>query len=107
MARYQLRYFFDWGLDTCLWAGNDAAREKFGYPVSLGELSLSPALTSELEKLCAEFQTCLNWDDPPAPSPWSDPQKEEFLCRSRSAYEQLLQELGESFEVKNEISLFE
>lgn len=40
MARYKLRYFFDGCTGTCLWSGNSAANEAFGYPVELEQLNL-------------------------------------------------------------------
>ena len=39
MAQYQLRFFFDYGGD-CLWAANDAALRRFGYPLYLPDLGL-------------------------------------------------------------------
>ena len=41
MARYVLRFFFDGGCGDCLWSDNDAALEKYGYPVCLSDLGLS------------------------------------------------------------------
>jgi hypothetical protein len=40
IPRFKLRYFFEWGGD-CLWAANDTAMEKFGYPVFLDDLPLT------------------------------------------------------------------
>ena len=105
MAQYQIRYFFEWGLDTCLWADNDMTREKYGYPILLSDLPLSPAFVSELERLCSEFQNGLNWDDPAAPSPWSNSRRADFLRRAEAAYDQLVRELGSEFQVQNEVFL--
>lgn len=30
MAKYKMKYWFEWG-GTCLWSANDAARKEFGY----------------------------------------------------------------------------
>jgi hypothetical protein len=38
MATYHLRYFFDPGAGICLWSSNDAARQKFDYPVDARDL---------------------------------------------------------------------
>lgn len=40
-AIYRLRYFFDVWAGECLWSDNDAALERFGYPVLLEDLGLS------------------------------------------------------------------
>ena len=29
MAKYALKYMYDWGSGICLWSANDAAREKY------------------------------------------------------------------------------
>ena len=106
MAQYQIRYFFEWGLDTCLWADNDMTREKYGYPILLSDLPLSPAFVSELERLCSEFQTGLNWDDPAMlVSARRLDVAADFLRRAEAAYDQLVRELGSEFQVQNEVFL--
>ena len=50
MAHYALRFFFDCG-DECLWSSNDAARERYGYPVSLHDLCLSEETIAKAERL--------------------------------------------------------
>ena len=50
MARYALRFFFDCGHD-CLWSGNSAALEKYGYPVSLRDLYLSEETIAKAGRL--------------------------------------------------------
>ena len=37
---YLIRFSFDPGSGVCLWAKNEAAREKFGYPIEHWELPL-------------------------------------------------------------------
>lgn len=45
---YLLRFFFEYG-GPCLWAANDEARERFGYPVELSDLPIPEDLRRELE----------------------------------------------------------
>ena len=33
MAKYEMKYMFDWGSGTCVWSTNDAAIDKYDYPV--------------------------------------------------------------------------
>jgi len=36
MAIYELKYMFDWGSGTCVWANNEASKKLFAnYPVSI------------------------------------------------------------------------
>ncbi len=49
MAKYALKYMYDWGSGICLWSVNDAAREKYDYPIELDSLPLSDNLKNELE----------------------------------------------------------
>jgi hypothetical protein len=60
----RLRFFFDAGAGICLWAQDEAAKARFGYPVELDELGLSNALRSELMQLMADYDATIDWDDP-------------------------------------------
>ena len=33
MAKYEMKYMFDWGSGTCVWSTNDAAIDKYDYHV--------------------------------------------------------------------------
>ena len=46
----KLRYFLDWGGDI-LWAGDDEASDKYGYPVNMELLSISQESRKLIEKL--------------------------------------------------------
>ena len=46
----KLRYFLDWGGDI-LWAGDDEASDKYGYPVNMELLSISQESGKLIEKL--------------------------------------------------------
>ena len=51
MVHYVLRFFFDGGCGDCLWSDNDAALEKFGYPVCLSDLGLSEETIATANKI--------------------------------------------------------
>ena len=46
----KLRYFLDWGGDI-LWAGDDEASVKYGYPVNMELLSISQESRKLIERL--------------------------------------------------------
>ncbi len=98
---YVLRFFFGYG-GTCLWAANDAARERFGYAVELSDLPVSDELRAALHAACARFDTSLNWDDPAGPSPWPEEDWMEFNRASDEVLAQLRESLGALFEVRDE-----
>lgn len=98
---YVLRFFFDYG-GTCLWAGNDSARERFGYPVELSELPIPEDLRRELQRAGERFDTRLNWDDPSGPSPWSEEEDEQFTRLTDQLLDRLRVTLGPSFELRDE-----
>ncbi|MGE8210274.1 MAG: hypothetical protein ACN6RH_12250 [Stenotrophomonas rhizophila] len=60
----ELRYFFDPGSGICLWAHNDEARERFGYPVEHWTLPLSENTRRWLSYLIAWFDTSIDWSSP-------------------------------------------
>jgi hypothetical protein len=98
---YVLRFFFDYG-GTCLWAANDAARERFGYPVELSELSIPEELRHELQRAGERFDTSLDWDNPAGPSPWSKEDSEQFTELTDRLLGRLRVALGPNFEIRDE-----
>ncbi|OJU13685.1 MAG: hypothetical protein BGN88_06570 [Clostridiales bacterium 43-6] len=104
MAKYKLKFRFEWG-GYCIWANNDDARNDFGYPIHVDELPISDRLKKLLLELENEHDTSLNWEYPPDPSAWSDEQFDSFGTRSKDAYNMLVKELGDDFEVEYCVSL--
>lgn len=102
LAKYILRYWFEHG-GICLWSVNDNAKIKFGYPIDNDKLPIPKDLVDELYALEEEYHGYLDWDYPPNPSPWTSVQKHVFKNRANVAYFKLLSELGNDFEVINEI----
>lgn len=97
---YTLRFFFDYD-GTCLWADNDAARERFGYAVDLSDLPLPDALRADLEQACRRFDTRLNWDDPAGPLRWSEQESRQFNLQTDELLSRLRDALGSSFVVRD------
>lgn len=99
MAKYKMKYWFEWG-GTCLWSANDAANEKFGYPVDEGELPISGKLKNFLRYLQAYHNNMMDWDNAPDVSPWwTEEDTIMFDKKKKFAYAQLCQELGDDYEI--------
>lgn len=64
MAKYKMKYMFDFASGICVWSVNTAAREKCGYPVKADALPISNELVHILQELIARYDTALNWADP-------------------------------------------
>lgn len=99
---YKLRYFFEWGGD-CLWPLSQSVYQDFGDgPYDVLEacpLPLSLEILIRCRELGEWYDTSLNWEYPPDPSPW---EQEEFNRFNRAALELLeaiRSSLGEKFEV--------
>lgn len=60
----QLRFFFDAGSGVCLWAQDDEAKARFGYPVEAGDLDIPAELRAEIEQLITDYEDTFPWDDP-------------------------------------------
>lgn len=101
---YELRYFFDAGSGICLWAANDAAREKFGYAVNHEDLSLSDNTRQWLQHLVSWFDTSLNWDNPAdSNDPWTADERQGFMAASQRGLRLLREELApSSFVIRDE-----
>ncbi|MFB7905543.1 hypothetical protein ACFC1T_03865 [Kitasatospora sp. NPDC056076] len=94
----RLRYFFEAGVvGTALWP--DDVDSPYGYPAELDRLPIGAALAAELDGLSEWFQSSVDWDYPPGPSPWGRDEKERFNVRARAALEALRAELGPGWTV--------
>ncbi len=102
MAKYRLRYFFDPGAGICLWAANDAARERFGYPVDVQDLSLPENVWRRACYLTAWFDTSIDWNYPPDPSPWTIEERKRFNVAAQEMLALLRSHLGPEYEIVDE-----
>jgi hypothetical protein len=95
------RFFFDAGSGAVLWAAaqEDGQQE---YAVELRELPVSQDLRNELDSLIALYDTSLNWDYPPDPGPWREPQCREFNRAARHVIQRLREELGSAWQIRDE-----
>ena len=100
--KYKLHYFFDYGPGYCLWSANDAARNRFGYPVDHHLLPLSPDTTTCIDQMATWFQTSLNWGDPGSPLLWQQDECDRFNRAALALFTAIEVELGNEFEVRNE-----
>ncbi len=60
----RLRFFFDAGAGVCLWAQDDEAKARFGYPVEAEMLDIPVELRAEIEQLVVDYDDTFPWDDP-------------------------------------------
>ena len=97
---------FDWGADhTCVWSVNKESEEKFGEGIiPLEKFPLSNELKTEIQNLCTEYQTALNWDEPQTGIVWSKEQIEDFSARALIAYNQFVDSIGDDIVVENGIN---
>ena len=95
-----LRFFFEAGVDTPLWP--DDMDSPYGYPCEVERLPITPATRAELTRLSERYQSSIDWDCPPGPSPWSDDELQLFTQQARAALEALRRELGTGWVVRDE-----
>ena len=98
-ASYRLRFYFDTGSNICLWSDNDAARERFDYPVELRELPLPQTIRLRGYFLIAWFDTFMDWDNAPEPSRWWPREGAAFNLASQELLTLLREHLGPDFEL--------
>lgn len=96
---YTLRFYFEYGRH-CLWSEDGATKAEFGNPVANATLPISPQLVDELDALGHEFQTSLERLDRVGTYLWIGDPKQDFAQRAKSAYDRLVNELGEDFTVE-------
>ncbi len=88
------RFFFDYRAGSPVWTSEG--------PEPLDELPISQALRDELARLASWFDTSLNWDYPPDPTPWREPECQAFNQAAEAALSRLRAELGPSWRISNE-----
>lgn len=87
-----LRFFFEYGVaDTVLWP--DEVDSEFGYPCDLDRLPLGDDTRAMARQLAASYQSSLNEDYPPGPSPWSQHQRAAFNDAARNLLQALRTDL--------------
>src|SRR5574344_959485 len=100
VARYEMKFMFDWGSGSCVWSVNDAARELYDYPVLTEQLPISAELKSTLNDLINKHDEALDWDCPQNDLRWSEKEIEMFKVDAIAAYKQLCIELGTDYTVE-------
>lgn len=101
MAKYTIKFMFDWGSGVCLWSTNKAAKEKFeNYPILTSKLQISKELKNELDYLTALHDEALNWDNPSGDLLWDDQKVNDFLEYAKRVYHQLVIELGSDYQIE-------
>jgi hypothetical protein len=99
---YIIRYWFEWKAG-CFWSANDATRERFGYLIPPEELPLSEGTIKRANELVDWHDQALNWEYPPDPGPWRQEECERFNQAAKDLLITVRQELGEHFEVIDEL----
>ncbi len=96
---YRIRFQFSYSTGTCFWPENNAARERYGYPIEPDELPLTPRTIAALNDLNVRYDASLDWDDPGGPPLWADAQWQQFYARARQVARQVRDELGATYQI--------
>ena len=100
---YRLRYFFDAGSGTCLWAADAATEARYGYAVGLDALPLSDETRAALGRLIAAHDRSIDWSDPAGGDVRGAGDAERFAAAAREGLALLRRDLpSSSFEVVDE-----
>ena len=97
---YRLRFFFDTGSGVCLWSGNEAARQRYGYPVAPRTLPLPEDTSREMERLITWYDEWMDWASAPQPNPSWD--EAAFTAAARQLLDKIRRELGPDYEIVDE-----
>ena len=99
--RYRLRAFFDPGSGTLLWSANDAARERWDYPVDHFDLPVPLALARRIETLVDRYDSGFP-DTGYTVREFSAEQISAFRAEFRDVLDELRPALGSAYEVVDE-----
>lgn len=99
MPQYKFRFSFDPGSGICLWATNDAARAKYGYPANISDLLLPENMRLLAHHIIAWYDTSIDWRYPRVQSPWTDTERTRFNGETQSLLTALRRQLGHDFDI--------
>ena len=94
---YNIKFMFDYCASSCLWSDYEGVLPLETFPIS-------KELMGTLKDLSLEYDSILNWDNPASGFVWTAEQIEDFRSRAQQAYDQLIAELGDTYEVRNHIN---
>ena len=96
-ATYQLRFFFDNVSGICLWGGNSATVDRYGYTVELADLPLPEDVVEAGESIV------LRWTAFAGMNHWpKGDNRKKFRQGAQRFLELLRQHLSDDFEVLDE-----
>lgn len=98
-----MRLFFDAGSGICLWAGDDEAREKYGYPIELDDLPLKDETVRLGTKLIEKFDTSIDWGNPGDTTMWTEDEAAKFKHEVLELERCISKDLGSQYEILNEV----
>lgn len=96
---YKLKLMFEWG-GGAIWCANNEAIKKYDVGSIEQKLPLSKEILEELHYLSELHDEALNWEYPPAPSPWTKAQFESFESQALEILHKLRVELGSKYEIQ-------
>lgn len=99
--KYKVKFDFEWGAG-CLWPGNDACRENFGYGPyddDSNELNLSIGLIERCRELLNWHYNSINLEYPINPGLWRQDECDRFNTACRELFLMIKEELGVMFDL--------
>jgi hypothetical protein len=102
IGRFKLRFFFDGGSGTCLWSGNDFARQTWGYAVNHQKLPLNERTINRLNEIIRWYDKGFDWDNPSTPVKWESGECEKFSSAVCEVLATVREELGGDFDIVDE-----
>ena len=105
IEKYKINFFFEWGGDY-LWPDSEDSFTKKRFdcdPIDPRELGIPQPIIDALDSLSEEYQTSLDWEYPPDPSPWTFEHFLDFEDRTAGAFKKLIESLKDTCEINNRI----
>jgi hypothetical protein len=109
---YQLRFFFDYGSGGCLWPGNDAAIQAFGFGpldadtydlhgqlLDAARIALPAAIKERIKALDHRFSASLDQHNPGGPGLWTAEQWQAFHADAMALCDSIAGILGDDFAI--------
>lgn len=99
--KYIIKVWFEHG-GVCLWGMNQAAKEKYNYPIAPELLPISEETKAIANSMNKAYRTAYDWNDFSKGTVWTEEQIEEFEKKSQDLAIRLQKELGDDYIIKYE-----
>jgi hypothetical protein len=99
--KYQIKYFFDYNCNSCLWANDDKTKNKYNYNINLKKLKLDKEILELMNEIQVLKNNYLNPFYQMLPSLWNEDLCIVYNKKVKKLYNMIKKKLNNDFNIIN------